>query len=92
MAYFGVMSIAGYLRKTNHGVSVLIDSFENDTVGKIKEINPDIIGISVISSEHQWMVDICREIKNSLPDIPVIIGGIHAILYPDILAETEADF
>lgn len=86
------MSIAGYLRKTDCRISVVIDSLENKTVDKIKEINPDIIGVSVLSSEHKWLIGICNEIKKSLPDIPIVIGGIHAIMYPEILAETKAEF
>lgn len=92
MAYFGVMSIAGYLKKTAHKVSVVIDSLETDTVSELKRSAPDIIGISVLSSEHEWLIEICKKIKSSLPETPIIIGGVHAIMYPEILSETEADY
>lgn len=92
MANFGVMSIAGYLKKVSrHESFVVIDSLEKRTIDEIRKTNPDIIGISVVSSEHQWLIRFCKEIKNSLPDTPIIIGGVHAIMYPEILSETEAD-
>lgn len=45
---------------------------------KIKEIDPDYIGISILSSEYQDTLDIAiglaREVK---PDIVTIAGGVH---------------
>ncbi|HWR58828.1 MAG TPA: radical SAM protein [Thermodesulfovibrionales bacterium] len=92
MTYFGVASIAGYLKKSGHEFSVVIDSLEKQSIEAIKSLRPDVIGISVSTPEHGWLIDICRRIKSALPDIPIIVGGVHAIMYPEILIETEADF
>jgi len=92
MTYFGVMSLAGYLNKTGHTFSVVIDSLEKNACEELRKLRPDLIGISVITSEHGWLIDICKKIKSVLPDVPIIIGGIHAIMYPEILSETSADF
>jgi radical SAM superfamily enzyme YgiQ (UPF0313 family) len=91
MVNFGVMSIAGYLKPTEHNVSVLIDDLEPDLIRALRRAAPDIIGVSVVSSEHRWLIERCRQIKRALPHTPIIIGGVHAILYPEILSETAAD-
>jgi anaerobic magnesium-protoporphyrin IX monomethyl ester cyclase len=92
MSYFGVMSLAGYLRDSGHNFTVVIDSLEHDAVAAIVSRQPGVVGISVITSEHEWLIGICARIKSALPDIPLVIGGIHAVMYPEILAETRADF
>ena len=90
--YFGVMSIAGYLKPYNYNIQVLIESLEKNLINELKKIKPDIIGISVLTTEHKWLLKVCSNIKAALPQVPIIIGGIHAILYPNILSETEAEF
>jgi len=89
--YMGVMSIAGYLKKHGHSSSCLIDNFEPAHTQGSDLRRADIIGISALSSEHPWLIDVIRRIRTIVPDTPIIIGGIHAILYPDILHETDAD-
>ena len=89
--YFGVMSIAGYLKRYDHLCDCLIDNLE-PVHKKVEELRrADIIGISVLSIEHRWLIDCIDRIKQVVPDTPVIIGGVHAILYPEILSETKAD-
>lgn len=45
---------------------------------KIREFQPDLIGISVLFSiSHDCMVDTCRFIKEAYPGIPVIGGGVY---------------
>lgn len=91
MANFGVMSIAGHLGRTRHQVSVVIDDLERNPIHAIRAAAPDIIGLTVVSPEHSWLVRRCGEIKRALPRTPIIIGGVHAIMYPEILSETAAD-
>ncbi len=89
--YFGVMSIAGYLKGSGHSCDCLIDNLD-PVDKKVEELcRADIIGISVLSSEHRWMIDAIERVKKVVPDTPVIIGGVHAILYPEILGQTRAD-
>ncbi len=89
--YFGIMSMAGYLKRHGHTSDCLIDNLEpvdkqNDLLGRA-----DIVGISALSSEHRWLIDCIERVKNVVPDTPVIIGGVHAILYPEILSQTRAE-
>lgn len=89
--YFGVMSMAGYLQGADHSCDCLIDNLD-PVHKKVEELrHADIIGISVLSSEHCWMIDCIERVKKVVPDTPIIIGGVHAILYPEILGQTKAD-
>lgn len=45
---------------------------------KIKEFNPDLIGISVLfGGSLEYAKGICQKIKGHYPDIPLVSGGIH---------------
>lgn len=86
--YFGILSLSGYLRSRGHQTYILIDSqhSEKELQRKISEIKPDLIGFSLMSTEHGWLVERSGLLKNMFPSIPIVVGGIHAILYPDDLA------
>lgn len=90
--YFGITSLATYLKKDGFSSDVLIESMEDSPFELMKEINPKIIGISCLSTEHNWLVDTCKKIKEVLPDVMILVGGIHAILYyNEIISESVAD-
>ncbi len=53
---------------------------------KVKGIKPDIIGISVpFTSRLKAAIDIFRGLRDVLPDIPIIAGGMHATVDPEAL-------
>lgn len=90
--YFGILSMAAHLKKNGLSSEVIINTLEEDPVKAIKELRPKLIGISVMSPEHKWLVEVTRAIKSALPDVPIIVGGVHGIFYPEeILAEVSAD-
>ncbi len=90
--YFGVLSINAYLRHNGINTDVVIDTLEKDAIAQLVTLRPSLIGISVLSSEHQWLIDKTRAIRTAIPDAKIIVGGIHAIFYPEeIIRETEAD-
>ncbi len=82
-AYFGVMAVAGALKQAGHRVDVLIAAGKKDIIGKLEAMKPDVIGFSVMSSEHKWLVDMVYKVRQYYPYKPIVVGGVHAILYPD---------
>jgi anaerobic magnesium-protoporphyrin IX monomethyl ester cyclase len=91
--YFGVMSLAGSLQAAGIESDAVIANLEQDFVSTLKECNPDIIALSVLSTEHEWLEQTARLVKEALPSVPLVVGGIHAILYPEaILALPHIDF
>lgn len=81
--YFGVMSLVGSLTDRQIECDVLITNLETDFIRTLKESNPDLIAFSALTMEHSWLQQTTALIKADLPAVPIIVGGIHAILYPE---------
>lgn len=90
---FAILSIMSYLNHHDIECDVIVWSLEKDPVKTIFEINPDLLGISVMSTEHYWLVNAVRLIKERVPQTIIIAGGIHCVLYPDeVLSVAGVDF
>ena len=91
--YFGVMAISGQLKKHGLETDIVIDVCEKDTISALKKAKPDLIAFSVLSSEHGWLRQLSAELKRQMPAIPIAVGGVHSILYPEeILALSGVDY
>lgn len=57
----------------------ITDNERNLLITKLEEIEPDVVGFSILSTH----VPLCREltqlIRKNLPEIPIVWGGIHAV-------------
>jgi radical SAM superfamily enzyme YgiQ (UPF0313 family) len=91
--YFGILSMAGRLAADGIGAEALVDALESDLAGALKACAPDVVGISVLSPEHRWLEETAPRIKAALPGATIVVGGVHAILYPEaVLAIPAVDF
>ncbi|MFC1522480.1 B12-binding domain-containing radical SAM protein [Elusimicrobiota bacterium] len=91
LPYFGIMSLNAWLGRSGLSADVLIDALEEDLIEAIKRLRPKLIGFSIFSTEHSWLKKTTETVSRHFPDIPIIIGGIHAIMYAEkILEETPA--
>ncbi len=77
----GLLYIGTILKKNGHNVSV-IDAHINRTGEKrlmslIAEFNPDIVGITNMTSETMYMRSLTKKIKMSYPEKRIILGGPH---------------
>lgn len=89
---FGILSLMAYLR--HHGIAcdVIVWTLESTPVDVLSELKPDLVGISSMTTEHPWMVRAVGEIKKKLPETKIIVGGIHATIYPeDVLSVPGVD-
>ena len=58
----------------------------------IRECHPDIIGISVpFTSRLKVSVELSITLREALPDIPLIAGGMHATVDPVLLLDRGFD-
>ena len=90
--YFGILSIIANLKHFGFKADVIIDSLEKDSLRTLKKLQPRLIGFSVLSAEHNWLIDKSKAIREAIPDVTIIVGGIHALFYPDeILSEAPID-
>jgi len=59
----------------------------------IAEDRPDVVGISVITSEAEHMHRLAGHLKKEFPNIPIVIGGPHASAdTEEILADGNIDY
>lgn len=94
----GLMYIAGYLEKeTNHQVEILDAQVEqlsyNQVKQEVKKRNPDIVGITAMTFTLVDVIETAKIVKKINPDIKVILGGPHVIIYPEeTMNIPEVDF
>lgn len=50
---------------------------------RLRNYNPDIIGVSILFSTDLYNVfEICQVAKKLFLDVPLVVGGLHATIYP----------
>ena len=94
-AYSGIMAVSGFLKKNKHECFVLIDAVMSNKqmIEKVKAIGPDIIGFTLMSTEHNWFLEISKLVKQNFPQVPIIAGGVHSILYAEeLISISELDY
>ncbi len=69
-----------------------IFSMRRELVGAVARWKPELIGISTVTITYPWARDLGEKLKAALPEIPIVVGGPHAMLVPDrILSEPFFD-
>lgn len=59
----------------------------------VKEQNPDLIGISALTTKFGSVIQTARFCREILPEVPIVIGGAHASTMPDLTMQIpEVDF
>jgi len=103
----GVNYLATILRKDGHNVTVqdiLFDyvsnscqpslNFTHRIKKMLKELNPQIVGISFLTPSRMESLQLARLVKKNLPETIVVAGGAHAtVMYRQLLLNyPEIDF
>lgn len=104
MPPLGLLYIAAVLERERHHVEVMelrtsggtYDEkhvFKNrECLDKIINKKPDLIGIGVLSAYRFIAKEIIEYLKERLPDIPIVVGGIHPTHRYKELLDYGADF
>ncbi|MFH0928963.1 MAG: radical SAM protein [Candidatus Aenigmatarchaeota archaeon] len=81
-APLGLGFLASYLEK--NGIEVfIVDEMAGDNVeNKLKNINPDLIGLTSMTMFVPEAYRIAKWVKNNF-DVPLIMGGVHATALPE---------
>jgi len=86
-AGMGTLYLASYLSKYGG-----YDDVKVVQCGKIDALTlvlakfkPDIVGVSSVTQNFNLAQDICRQVKLTLPGVPVIVGGVHISTLPQSL-------
>ncbi|MFH0986183.1 MAG: radical SAM protein [Candidatus Omnitrophota bacterium] len=60
-------------------------SMRRELILSVTGWKPDLIGISTVTITYPWARDIGKGLKEVLPDVPIIVGGPHAIMIPEVI-------
>jgi radical SAM superfamily enzyme YgiQ (UPF0313 family) len=89
----GAMYIAAVLREAGHDVRI----FEQGTDGdlerfrrSLRDYRPQVVGLSAITIEGRSMERLAAAARETLPEVPIIVGGPHATAYPERCARHPA--
>ena len=63
----------------------------NDLLKKIRNFNPDLLGVTMMSFMHNDTYELMRQVKQAIPNIDVIIGGAHASTYREKALESVSE-
>ena len=65
---------------------------EEETVARVVNECTDIVGITCYTPELGEVETLAKRIKSARPDITVIVGGVHATLYPEQFLRESSSF
>ncbi|MFH1358679.1 MAG: radical SAM protein [archaeon] len=95
----GIAYLAAVLEREGYEVSVLnltytrYEDVIEDVKRKIKEINPDIFGINIMTNSRNSALKLLNVVKEINPNIPIIAGGVHTTILPEqVLNNFPVDF
>ncbi|MDZ4182089.1 MAG: radical SAM protein [Candidatus Cloacimonadaceae bacterium] len=88
----GLLFIAAAARDAGHKSTVVIA--DADSVDRyIRRYQPDLIGVSCVTSTYPVARELLIKLKREYPAIPTIIGGHHAtFMYREVLEETGVTY
>jgi len=92
------MSISATLKQNpNNIVDLILVDIEKRPMEWIKKFNPDYALFPVLTGEAKWVQSFADNLKQELPNVKTVFGGVHATLYPetlraDFIVRGEADY
>ncbi|MBN2569173.1 MAG: B12-binding domain-containing radical SAM protein [Deltaproteobacteria bacterium] len=93
---YGVSYIAAVLKQAGHHVEFrqICEDLEplptkNEFLQYLKDVNPDIIGFSVVTNQWRYATKLANWAREALT-VPLVCGGIHATLAAKEILETGA--
>jgi len=93
----GLGYMVSVLRKNGYEASILDSQRESlneeKCLGRIKEFDPGLLGVSLLTSNYVVAKKIIKRLKESAPATKIVLGGPHASALPGAtLEETQGDF
>jgi radical SAM superfamily enzyme YgiQ (UPF0313 family) len=86
--HFGISYISSVLKQAGHGTDLIIidRKYGNRNLRKLQNqigsYKPGLICFTSVHSEFEFISDTAKKISNIFPDLPLLIGGVHATLNP----------
>lgn len=89
----GLAYLAAYIREKSNKTNVRILDQLNDSeiIKKLKKEPSEIVGISAVSSNYYKAKILAKKIKKILPNITLILGGVHITTFPNSFKNSPFD-
>ena len=91
----GAGLVATSLRRAGGNAIVYDQSAEGPDEGplwaRLEAFQPDVVGFSVITPGYPAASQQIRQLRRERPDLPIVVGGIHASLFPEDFLADGAD-
>ena len=91
----GILFIAGVLERAGHKVEILDANARemgvDAVLGEVRRSEPDLVGMTGTTLCYGENIKIAQGIKAARPDLPIVLGGVHAQGSPETCA-AEACF
>lgn len=87
----GIMYLSALLKAKGHKVELFLEPLESDFLQAVTAFQPEIIGFSVITGSHHWVIRVARQLKEAMPTVTTVAGGAHPTYFPDMIREEPID-
>lgn len=85
--------VEGFLNERSDGDTIIYGLGREDIKKRIKEYDPDLVGVScIMSNRSKEVLDICRIAKETVPDAHVLVGGQHPTGLPGMISDSNIDY
>lgn len=90
MPPMGLLYVAAGLEKEGHTVEVYDAQVDARPLARVLEtFQPEIVGITCVSALLGSALSAARIVKERLPGVPVVMGGVHPSVRPDDVLTSE---
>lgn len=86
-----LMSLAAVAKQDGHRCAVAIAPHAAEALRAVERERPDLVGFPVLTGNHPWALATARAIKQRRPGLPIIFGGIHPTLFPELIVDPAVD-
>ncbi len=88
--YAGLMLISAVLKNAGYTVRGVVEQDYGRIAAFVSEFQPNIIGFSMTTGQHQFYLDLVRKLKETFSFIS-IFGGPHPTYFPEVINQEGVD-
>jgi radical SAM superfamily enzyme YgiQ (UPF0313 family) len=76
----------------DHDVRIHDMRVDPDLVTALEDFNPDLVGTTGFTAEVPHAQEICRQVRSTLPDARMVVGGHHVSMSPSEFDRSSVDY
>jgi anaerobic magnesium-protoporphyrin IX monomethyl ester cyclase len=84
---FGITYLSAVLKKAGHTTRLLVvtpERVEDQIARFLSEFDPQLVAMTAVASQYFYVREAAAVFKRLAPSVPIILGGHHASLRPEI--------